>query len=117
MKQPAIRFILAVFSLLAAAGLAYGESGPVHAFIQVEGLACPFCAKGLEKHLKELDAVADVTISLKEGEAVLHFKSGRSVSEKALREAVKRAGFTAGAIRFDRQRTEKESPKAGGERP
>ena len=28
--------------------------------IKVEGLACPFCAYGIEKHLKKLDAVASV---------------------------------------------------------
>lgn len=117
MKRPTSRFILALLSLFMAVRFAYAEPGPTHVFIQVEGLACPFCAKGLEIHLKKLDAVADVLISLKEGEAILHLKSGRSISEAELRDAVKRAGFTAGAIRFDQGQTEKKPKKTDSPPP
>jgi len=81
--------------------MAFGQSGPAKVFIEVKGLACPFCVQGLEKHLKKLDAVAGVRTSLKKGEAVLDLRSGRTVDEKELRQAVKKAGFTAGRIRFE----------------
>lgn len=110
MKRPPTRFVIAWLSMLGATALAFGASEPVHVFIQVEGLACPFCAKGLEKHLNKLDAVANLSISLKEGEAVLQLKPGREVGEKELREAVRKAGFTAGTIRFGKGPT-KEKPQ------
>jgi len=113
--QPSIKLVLALVSLfLAAAGPAVGQSGPAHVFIQVEGLGCPFCVHGLDKHLKKLASVEAVTISLKEGEAVLHLKPGKTVEEKELREAVKKAGFTADKIRFKKGPTETKPEKRGG---
>lgn len=107
--------MIALLSILGAVALAFGASEPAHIFIQVEGLACPFCAKGLEKHLKKFDAVANVSIALKEGEAVLHLKPGREVGEKELRDAVRKAGFTAGAIRFEKGRTKAKPQGKEGE--
>ena len=31
--------------------------------IEVDGLACPFCAYGLEKNLKEIDGVENIEIN------------------------------------------------------
>ncbi|MDP1579725.1 MAG: heavy metal-associated domain-containing protein [Candidatus Didemnitutus sp.] len=101
MKKLIVTVALALSSFFLVTASAVEEAGPTHVFIQVAGLSCPFCVQGLEKHLKKLDAVAGVTTSLKNGEAVLHLKPGRAVGEKELREAVKKAGFTAGQIRFD----------------
>lgn len=108
--------LAAVLSLSLAMGVAY--AGPTNTIsqvsIQVKGLACPFCVLGLEKHLKKLDAVEAVTTDLKTGEAVVRLKPGQKVSEKALREAVKKAGFTAGKIRFDKKAASQTPDKSGG---
>ncbi len=106
-----IAFVLFSFFLVTAS--AAEETGSTHVFIKVEGLACPFCVQGLEKHLKKLDAVEGVSTSLKNGEAVLHLKPGRTVGEKELREAVKKAGFTAGQIRFEPKPTPEGGEKSG----
>jgi copper chaperone CopZ len=103
MKAQANKLWAAMLSLFVAMGVAYGEPPPSHVYIQVKGLACPFCVQGLEKHLKKLDAVEGVSTSLKKGEVTLHLKSGETVEEKELREAVKKAGFTAGKIRFEKK--------------
>ncbi len=101
MKKITLKIALAFFSLFLVAAFAAGQTGPTHVYIQVKGLACPFCVQGLEKQLKKLDAVEGVSTSLKNGEAVLHLKSGHTVNEDELRQAVKKAGFTAGQIRFE----------------
>ena len=66
--------------------------------IAVDGLSCPFCAYGLEKHLKRVKGVASVQIEMQRGRAAVVLEPGAQVEDRALREAVKRAGFTARAI-------------------
>lgn len=101
MKKLPAKIALALCSLFLVTALAASQAGSTRVFIQVEGLACPFCVQGLEKHLKKLDAAEGVSTSLKNGETVLRLKPGRTVGEKELREAVKKAGFSAGQIRFE----------------
>lgn len=62
--------------------------------VRVDGLACPFCAYGLEKNLKALNGVESVKIGLKEGVATLVVQEGETLSLDRLRDAVKDAGFT-----------------------
>ena len=99
--------------LFVTLGVAFGEPASSHVYIQVKGLACPFCVQGIEKHLAKLDAVEGVSTSLKKGEVVLHLKSGQTVEEKELREAVKKAGFTAGKIRFEKTPPPLDTEKPG----
>lgn len=68
------------------------------AMIQVDGLSCPFCAYGLEKHLKKIDGVENVKIYMKDGNATVTLKPGATVDDSTLIEAVKKAGFTARGI-------------------
>jgi len=63
------------------------------AIIQVDGLSCPFCAYGLEKNLKKVPGVERVDIEIKTGKATVVLK--QNVDDQALRQAVKKAGFTA----------------------
>ncbi len=42
----------------------------------VKGMACPYCAYGVEKKLKKLDGVATITIKIKEGTVILKAKQG-----------------------------------------
>jgi len=71
------------------------------AMIQVDGLSCPFCAYGLEKNLKKVDGIESVEIDMKTGKATLTIKSDMQVDDEALRQAVKKAGFTARRISRD----------------
>jgi mercuric ion binding protein len=65
------------------------------AVIQVDGLSCPFCTYGLEKQLKKVDGVKSVSINMKAGKTTVFLKPDANVDDKALRNAVKKAGFTA----------------------
>ncbi len=62
--------------------------------IRVDGLACPFCAYGLEKKLKKIEGVEKVQINVKDGIATLRSKKGKSVEVENLESVVKDAGFT-----------------------
>jgi len=66
--------------------------------VHIEGLACPFCAFGIEKHLKKVDGVKKVQVNLGEGTAHLTLKPGAEVTEEQVRQAVKKAGFKASEI-------------------
>ncbi len=74
------------------------EANAQSATLRVDGLSCPFCAYGLEKHLKQLAGVEGVDIDMKSGKAIVHLKTNAQVNDTALKEAVKKAGFTARGI-------------------
>lgn len=64
--------------------------------IDVDGLACPFCAYGLEKYIRKAHAVADYEIELEAGKVHLLAEPGRSIRLDRLHELIWRAGFTHG---------------------
>jgi len=95
-----LRFLLMAGLLLAApvASVSAQETGASSATIAVDGLSCPFCAYGLEKHLKRIAGVEGVEINMKSGKAIVRLKPGVRVDDAALKAAVKKAGFTARGI-------------------
>ena len=95
-----LRFLLLAVLLLTApiASVAAQEVSARSATIRVDGLSCPFCAYGLEKHLKKIAGVESVEINMKDGKAVVHLKPDAQVNDAALKTAVKKAGFTARGI-------------------
>ncbi len=62
--------------------------------LRVDGLACPFCAYGLEKKLLAVPGVASIEIFLDEGQIVLSFSREAELDVAALASAVEKAGFT-----------------------
>jgi mercuric ion binding protein len=66
--------------------------------VEVDGLACPFCAYGLEKKLKKIDGVEALEVQIDDGQVKIKLKENAQVSEEDIREAVADAGFTVRAI-------------------
>ena len=66
--------------------------------VHIEGLACPFCAFGVEKHLKKVHGVKKVQVNLGEGTAHLTLKPGANVTGEQIQKAVTKAGFKASEI-------------------
>jgi mercuric ion binding protein len=62
--------------------------------LEVDGMSCPFCAYGLEKRLRELPAVDMLVIRVSDGVVQIRAKDGQELTDRQLREAVERAGFT-----------------------
>ena len=99
MKRLSI-WIVVLLMLAGGGSFAGAEADSPHsAIIRVDGLSCPFCAYGLEKHLKRVRGVARVTIDMQGGTATVTLEPGAVVDDTALRGAVEKAGFSARAIR------------------
>lgn len=61
--------------------------------LRVDGLACPFCAYGIEKQLGRIDGVKSVATDIGKGQVVVEVTDGRSLDRAAVDRAVKKAGF------------------------
>ena len=106
---------LALISI--AVWLLVGRSIPAQAEVQsmtvtVDGLACPFCAFGLEKKLKKVEGVEQLEIDVDAGEAILTVAPGTRLGASSgaggnptpglvprVKEAVVEAGFTPRDLR------------------
>ena len=80
--------------------------------VTVLGMSCPFCAYGVERKLKKLDGVVELTVELETGLATLVMEPDADVSNETLRETVKDAGFEAAKIT---RNFESEFPDYGAE--
>ena len=76
--------------------------------VQVDGLACPFCAYGLEKKLSDLDGVDSIKIDIEEGLVTLIVQEDTTITEEVIKEKVKEAGFTPGKITLNKSEQKKE---------
>ncbi len=64
----------------------------------VEGLACPFCAFGVEKKLKQVRGVGGVEVQMEDGTAELSAVEGGSIEVSQIPRAIRQAGFTPGRL-------------------
>lgn len=88
------KIITGVLFTLALSGGSVLAAEKQKATIRVDGLACPFCAYGLEKKLLRLDGVEDWDIKINDGLVILYFNEDARVDEDLLKRKVKEAGFT-----------------------
>ncbi len=70
--------------------------------LAVDGLACPFCAYGVEKRLSAMAGVESVATDVKSGRVVVTLAEGKTLSEEAARQAVEDAGFTLRSLKQTR---------------
>ena len=96
-----ITIIMAIFI-----GLSLASSTPLAAEsnqvieVEVKGMFCPICAYKAEKKLKAVDGVESVQVDLKAGKAIIVTTHTHKITEAELVEAVKKAGFIPGNIRY-----------------
>lgn len=62
--------------------------------VGVDGISCPFCVLGIEKKLNTLAFIKSTEFHLKDGVAELTLKPNSTFNIKAIKQAVKEAGFT-----------------------
>ncbi len=72
--------------------------------LRVDGLACPFCAYGIEKELKRTEGVAGLAIDINAGTVTVTMAAGATMTEAEASQIVKDAGFTLRA--FEEVRTQ-----------
>jgi len=62
--------------------------------LQVDGLACPFCAYGIEKQLTRSDGVKDITVDINAGTVTVTMADGTKMTKEKASQIVEDAGFT-----------------------
>ncbi len=62
--------------------------------MRVDGLACPFCAFGIEKKLKAIDGTSDINVDLNKGVVSVNMAEGKSLSEEQMKKLFNDSGFT-----------------------
>jgi len=87
LQRTAIAFSL----MLAATGVL---AAPLSYQLRVDGLACPFCAYGIEKKLNAIEGVERVETNIKDGAVIVIMQDGFTLDEATARKAVKEAGFS-----------------------
>lgn len=98
------KMMLRVFALLLAALWAMPAwAGEVYK-LYIDGLACPFCAYGVEKKVGGLDGVERVDIDIDEGLVAVTMAEGSTLDEATAKRAIDEAGFTLRA--FEATKTE-----------
>lgn len=61
--------------------------------LRVDGLACPFCAYGIEKKLKATKGVKRLKIFINKGVVVVTLKDGATFTKRQAQKLIKDAGF------------------------
>ncbi len=75
--------------------------------VRVDGLACPFCAYGMEKKLKRMENLEKLDIKINEGLVILFFKKGAKIDKELIAKKIKEAGFTPREITIETPRAHK----------
>jgi len=71
------------------------KSAVPHSYkIVVDGLACPFCAYGIEKQINEIKGVQNIQTDIASEAVTVTMAPGATLSKDAAAKAVKDAGFT-----------------------
>jgi len=65
-----------------------------HYEMRVDGLACPYCAYGIEKKLAAIDGVHNLDVDLENGLVSVDVNDGVVLTEAAMRQLFDDAGFT-----------------------
>jgi len=89
-----LRAIVLSVPLLVVAATVFADAAQYQ--LQVKGLACPFCAYGIEKELQKIDGVTAVDTHIKDGAVIVTMEDGATLDESTAKKAVEAAGFTLG---------------------
>jgi copper chaperone CopZ len=93
LKTTLAAIALALFLGTAFMASASEPASPTY-HLEVGGLACPFCAYGVEKQLNAVQGVDKIDIDIKTSIITLTMKKGIALDEETARRAVKDAGFS-----------------------
>jgi len=62
--------------------------------MRVDGLACPYCAYGIEKKLKAIEGVGKIDVNLDAGLVIVGVAEGVELTEPQMKTLFQDAGFT-----------------------
>lgn len=115
-RQPLHRLVISVVVVMAlglvASTFSAAAQAPAgeqkQAVITVRGMQCPFCAYGIKKHLAKVPGATRVDVELAKNQAIVTFLPDAKVTDAQIQQAVRNAGFTAGAIEWRASKREEE---------
>lgn len=115
-RQPLHRLVISVVVVMAlglvASTFSAAAQAPAgeqkQAVITVRGMQCPFCAYGIKKHLAKVPGATRVDVELAKNQAIVTFLPDAKVTDAQIQQAVRNAGFTAGAIEWRAGKREEE---------
>lgn len=64
----------------------------------IDGMTCASCAGAIEKHLKQVEGVGTVDISIKAGKVTITSKETTKIDPAKAKRAVEEAGYKVSAI-------------------
>ncbi len=83
--------IILLFMAIAASPALAADT---HYQIRVDGLACPYCAYGIEKKLKQIKGVRNIDVDLDKGLVKVDVADGTTLTAPQLTKLLKDSGFT-----------------------
>lgn len=96
MKRIILNSVISIFLVVACSTLVQAQSDEF--ILRVDGLACPFCAYGLEKKVMKIEGVRSYDVGMKKGEVYIGLNDDADIDIAMLKKAVKEAGFTLRSI-------------------
>ncbi len=86
--------LLTIFVSLSLLWSVNSLAGDTHIILGVDGMACPFCVYGIEKKLKKIDGINDVSTDLLQGKIWVEATTNDVLTEDSARTLLQDAGFT-----------------------
>ena len=86
--------IIQLVLIIALVGTGYSFAAGTRYELRVDGLACPFCAYGIEKTFIQTEGVESVEIDIKNGLVIVNTVEGIKFSEDKLITIIDDTGFT-----------------------
>ncbi len=92
MKKLILSSIFATLSLFSVSQTSFAAG--THYDIRVDGLACPFCAYGIEKKFKKMEGISDIKVDLDKGVVSVNAAEGVELQADKLKKLFNESGFT-----------------------
>ena len=92
MKKIILTSIFAVITMFGSIQTSF--SAGTNYNIRVDGLACPFCAYGIEKKFKAMDGISNIKVDLDNGIVSVDAKEGLELKEDEMIKLFNDSGFT-----------------------
>ncbi len=87
-----------IFIIIALTGSGLSIAAGTRYELRVDGLACPFCAYGIEKEFTRTEGVESVEIDLINGLVIVNTSEGKKFSEDQLKTIIDDTGFTLRSV-------------------
>ena len=103
MKTPTAVALAALLLFISSPSLSKAEI--LEGELEVFGMTCPFCGFGIEKKLRAVPGVSEVTITMDEGRIQLAFMPENDAVPDDIEGAVEKSGFKLSTLRLTVQGT------------